>query len=231
MSAKKPSSADRARVNEARRRSYAKDAPSYDSEMDFVERVLFGQEHRSWACSQAMGDTLEVAIGTGLNLPHYPADVRLTALDLSSEMLAIARSRATELGLAVSFKEGDAQELPFADGSFDSVVCTYAMCSVPDEARTISEMKRVLKPGGRLILVDHIRSTFKPIFWVQRLVELVSSRRDGEYQTRRPMLQVKNAGFDIVARNRLRAGIVERLVAVRRDAGRTLNHGPRDKSH
>jgi ubiquinone/menaquinone biosynthesis C-methylase UbiE len=215
MSAKKPSSADRARVNEARRQTYAKDAPKYDEEMDFVERRVFGQEHRSWACSQAMGDTLEVAIGTGLNLPHYPADVRITGLDLSSEMLGIAQSRATELGLSVAFKEGDAQEIPFADGTFDTVVCTYAMCSVLDEARTISEMKRVLKPGGRLILVDHIRSSFKPIFWVQRLVELVSSRRDGEYQTRRPLLQVNAAGFDIVASNRLRAGIIERLVAVK----------------
>ncbi|MGH2695076.1 MAG: class I SAM-dependent methyltransferase [Actinomycetota bacterium] len=183
--------------------------------MGFFERRVFGTEHRSWACSQAIGDTLEVAIGTGLNLPHYPPDVRLTGLDLSPEMLALARGRAADLGRSVELGEGDAQELPFPDATFDTVVCTYSLCNVPDEARTISEMRRVLKPGGLLILVDHVRSAVKPIFWFQRLVELISSRTEGEYMTRRPLLQVKAAGFEIRARDRLHAGVVERLVAVR----------------
>jgi ubiquinone/menaquinone biosynthesis C-methylase UbiE len=203
----------RARANELRRRKYAKEAPKYDKEMDFFERLLFGTEHRGWACSQAIGDTLEVAIGTGLNLIHYPADVRLTGIDFSPEMLVLAKSRAKKLGRPIELKEGDAQDLPFADCSFDTVVCTYALCSVPDEARAISEMKRVLKPGGRLILVDHVRSTVKPIFWLQRLYEFIPSRTKGEYMTRRPALHVTAANFDIQARNRLRAGIVERLMA------------------
>lgn len=203
----------RARANELRRRKYAKEAPKYDKEMDFFERLLFGTEHRGWACSQAIGDTLEVAIGTGLNLIHYPADVRLTGIDFSPEMLVLAKSRAKKLGRPIELKEGDAQDLPFADCSFDTVVSTYALCSVPDEARAISEMKRVLKPGGRLILVDHVRSTVKPIFWLQRLYEFIPSRTKGEYMTRRPALHVTAANFDIQARNRLRAGIVERLMA------------------
>lgn len=146
--------------------------------MGFFERRVFGPEHRTWACSQATGDTLEVAIGTGLNLPHYPAEVRLMGLDLSPEMLELARSRAAQLGRTVELKEGDAQELPFHDASFDTVVCTYSLCNVPDETRAISEMKRVLRPAGRLILVDHIRSTVKPIYWFQRLVEAVTSRTE-----------------------------------------------------
>jgi len=141
--------------------------------MDFFERRLLGTEHRGWACSQAIGDTLEVAIGTGLNLPHYPEGVRLTGLDLSPEMLALAAGSAGEIARKVDLQEGDAQELPFADGCFDTVVCTYALCNVPDEVRVISEMRRVLKPGGRLILVDHVRSTVKPIFWTQRLYEFI----------------------------------------------------------
>jgi ubiquinone/menaquinone biosynthesis C-methylase UbiE len=196
------------RANELRRRKY-------DKEMDFFERRVFGTEHRGWACSQAIGDTLEVAIGTGLNLPHYSADTRVTGIDLSPEMLALARARAIDLGRPVELKEGDAQDLPFADASFDTVVCTYALCSVPDEVRTISEMKRVLKPGGRLILLDHIRSTVKPILWLQRAVEFVQSRTKGEYMTRRPFIHVKAAGFEIKTSDRMRAGIVERLVAVK----------------
>jgi ubiquinone/menaquinone biosynthesis C-methylase UbiE len=110
---------------------------------------------------------------------------------------------------------GDAQDLPIADASCDSVVCTYALCSVPDEVRAISEMRRVLRPGGRLILVDHIRSSVGPIFWLQRLYELIPGRTESGYVTRRPAVHVMSAGFEIHARERLRAGIIERLVAVK----------------
>ncbi len=204
---------EQARLNDVRRRTYAKEAPTYDQAMDFWERRVFGAEHRGWACSQATGDTLEVAIGTGLNLPHYPAEVRFTGVDLSPEMLALAERRAQRIGRTVELKEGDAQNLPFADSSFDTVVCTYALCSVPDEARAIAEMKRVLKPGGRLILVDHVGSTVKPLLWLQRVVEFIPSRTKGEHLTRRPGLHVMNGEFDVLAHDRLRAGVIERLVA------------------
>lgn len=183
--------------------------------MDFWERWFFGTEHRGWACSQATGDTLEVAIGTGLNLPHDPIDVRLSGVDLSPEMLAVAKTSAKRIGRAVELKEGDAQNLPFADCYFDTVACTYALCSVPDETRAISEMKRVLRPGGRLILVDHVASTVKPILWLQRVYEFIPSRTKGEYMTRRPALHVMNDDFDVTTHDRVRAGIVERLVALK----------------
>jgi ubiquinone/menaquinone biosynthesis C-methylase UbiE len=206
------SSAERARANERQRKQYAKEAPKYDKESDSTERWLFGTEHRGWACSRAKGDTLEVAIGTGLNLPSYPPDVRLTGIDLTPEMLALARIRAADLGTPVTLCEGDAQALPFPDDTFDTVLCTYSMCSVPDESRTVLEMKRVLKPGGRLILVDHVRSSVAPIYWVQRLMELAPSRGEREL-TRRPITHVLAAGLMIEETDRSRAGIIERLVA------------------
>jgi SAM-dependent methyltransferase len=207
--------AERARANEVKRRIYAKEAAKYGCETDLFERRLLGTEHRGWACSQARGATLEVAIGTGLNLPHYRAEVRLTGLDLSPEMLAVAAARAKEIGRRIALMEGDAHDLPFADGTFDTVVCTYALCSVTDVTRSIEEMRRVLKPRGRLILVDHTRSTIQPIFWLQWLMEFIPSRTKGEYMTRRPALQVMAANFDIQARDRLRMGVVERLVALK----------------
>lgn len=206
----------RRRMNENKRRSYAEEAARYDQEMDFFERKLLGPEHRVWACAHAVGETLEVALGTGLNLPHYPPDVRLTGLDLSPEMLAIAKARAESLGRAIAIEEGDAQNLPFADSSFDTVVCTYALCSVLDDAAAIAEMKRVLKPGGRMILLDHVRSSIAPIFWLQWLYEFIPSRTKGEYMTRRPSLHVMADDFEIEARERFKAGIVERLVAIKR---------------
>jgi ubiquinone/menaquinone biosynthesis C-methylase UbiE len=209
------SPSERTRANELRRRKYAKEYENYDKEMDFWERWVFGTEHRAWACSRATGATLEVAIGTGLNLAHYPAAARLTGIDLSSEMLLVAKSRAERLGRKIELMVGDAQDLPFEDRSFDTVVCTYALCSVPDEAQAILEMNRVLKPGGRLILLDHVRSSVKPIFWLQKIYEFIPSRTKGEYMTRRPALHVMATDFDIKARDRMRAGIVERLVALK----------------
>ena len=178
------------------------------------ERWLLGTDHRPWACSRTTGRTLEVAIGTGLNLPHYPPGVRVTGIDLTPEMLAVARRRSADLGRSVDLTEGDAQALPFTDSTFDTVICTYAMCSVPDERATVLEMKRVLKPGGRLILLDHIRSSVAPLYWVQRLMELPSRNRDE--LTRRPREHVEAAGFTIEESDRLRAGVVERLVARKR---------------
>jgi len=207
--------AERARAIEVKRRLYAKEAPTYDREADFTERWVFGTAHRGWACSKATGDTLEVAIGTGLNLPHYPPDVRLSGIDLSPEMLALAVTRAKQLGRTIRLTEGDADDLPFADRSFDTVVCTYALCSVRDDGGAISEMHRVLRPGGRLILVDHIRSSIPPIFWLQWLYEYIPRRTRGEYSTRRPSVHVMAGDFRMEARDRLRAGIIERLVAVK----------------
>jgi ubiquinone/menaquinone biosynthesis C-methylase UbiE len=206
------SSSERARANERQRKQYAKEAPKYDEESASTERWLFGAEHRGWACSRAKGDTLEVAIGTGLNLAKYPPDVRLTGIDITPEMLALARIRAAELDMPVTLCEGDAQALPFRDGTFDTVLCTYSMCSVPDERGTVLEMKRVLKPGGRLILVDHVRSSVAPIYWIQRLMERAPSRGEREL-TRRPITHVLAAGLLIEESDRSRAGMIERLVA------------------
>jgi len=203
---------ERAAGNERQRRQYAKEAPRYDRGADRCERWFLGTEHRRWACSRASGTTLEVAIGTGLNLPEYGADVRLTGIDLTPEMLAVARARAADLGRPITLCEGDAQALPFQDGTFHSVVSTYSMCSVPDLRLTIVEMRRVLAPGGRLILVDHVRSSVPPLYWLQRLIDL-APWRGGDELTRRPMEQVLAAGFTIEATDRLRAGVVERLVA------------------
>lgn len=209
---------DLARANELRRKAWEKEAAGYDKRIGFVERRLLGVEHRRWACSRAGGFALEVAVGTCLNLPHYPADIRLVGIDLSPEMLAIGRRRVVELGRDVDLRVGDAHELPFPDAGFDSVVCTYSLCNIPDNVRAIGEMKRVLKPGGTLLLVDHVRSTSRPLFWIQRGIEALSARTQGEHMTRRQLPHVEAAGFEVQEHGRLRAGVVERLVALKPDS-------------
>ncbi len=205
-----------ARRNDKVRRSWAKQASFYDRSIGFFERRLVGTSHRPWACSRATGQVLEVAVGTGLNLAHYPEGVSLTGLDLTPEMLEIARQRAREIGRDVTLKEGDAHSLPFADGSFDTVVCTYSLCGIPDPNRALSEMKRVLRPGGKLVLVDHIVSTSRVVLGVQKFIELFSIPLGGEHMTRRPLQNAAAVGFNIVERQRLAfAGIVERGVSLK----------------
>jgi ubiquinone/menaquinone biosynthesis C-methylase UbiE len=193
-------------------RVYEQMAPRYDKDIRFWERVQFGGG-REWIAARAHGRVLEVAVGTGLNLPLYPPTVRLTGVELSPAMLALARQRATEHGLDVDLREGDAQALPFDDASFDTAVCTLSLCTIPDPATAIAEMHRALRPGGLMLLLDHVASTWPPIWAIQRLVEQFTSRAAGEYQTRRQLPLVRAAGFEIVETQRLKAGTVERIAA------------------
>ena len=197
------------------RRAWAKQAAQYDKAMVFFERYVFGSGHRQWACSRALGRTLEVGVGTGLNLPHYPQEVGLTGIDLSPEMLGIARERAASSGRVAVLREADAHRLPFGDAAFDSVVSTYSLCNIRDPRKAVVEMKRVLRAGGRLILVDHIGSSVGPIFWFQKVIEFFSRRVDGEHMTRRPLEHVVAEGFEVQERDRMRAGVVERLLAIK----------------
>lgn len=185
---------------------------TYDKEMSVWDRRMFG-DSRQWACGQATGEVLEVAVGTGLNLPHYPDAVTLTGIDISDRMLDLARER----GRPATLQQGDAHALPFADGSFDTVVCTFGLCAIPDVDTAVAEMARVLRPGGRLILVDHVVSTSRVIRVVQWLAERVTVPLAGEHFLRRPLHQVQASGLDIEQRQRFaRGGMIERLVARKR---------------
>jgi ubiquinone/menaquinone biosynthesis C-methylase UbiE len=196
------------------KRVWDKAAPSYDKQIAFFEKIQFAGG-REWLGERARGRVLEVAIGTGLNLPHYPADVSITGIELSPAMLAVARQRATDLGRDVDLREGDAEHLPFGDASFDTVVCALSLCTIPNPGAAVAEMRRVLGPGGRLLLLDHIGSTWPPVYAAQWLLERITIRAAGEHFTRRQLPLVKAAGFQIVETERLKAGTVERIYAVK----------------
>lgn len=193
-------------------RAWEKNAPTYDKQIAFFEKIWFGGG-REWLGTRARGRILEVAIGTGLNLPHYPVDATITGIELSPAMLAIAKRRVADLGRDVDLRTGDAQALPFADDSYDTVVCALSLCTIPDPAAAIGQMKRVLVPGGQLLLLDHIRSTWPPVYAAQWLLEQVTIRAAGEHFTRRHLPLVRAGGFEIVEVERLKAGTVERVHA------------------
>jgi ubiquinone/menaquinone biosynthesis C-methylase UbiE len=194
------------------RRVQDKGARHYDRQISFFERILFG-DGRAWVCSQARGRVLELAAGTARNLPFYPEDVQITGIELSPEMLAIGRKRAEELGHPADLQLGDAQELEFPDESFDTVTCTLGFCTIPDTKRAAAEALRVLRPGGRLLMLEHVRSPARMVRGGQRLLEPLTLRFEADHLLREPLDYLPEVGFEIDEVQRSKWGIVERLRA------------------
>lgn len=207
-----------ARTDRARR-IWDRTAPKYDMRVSFWERHLF-EDGRQWVCSQARGDLLEIAVGTGRNLPHYPPGVHITGIELSQGMLDIALARARQLDKEADLRLGDAQALDFPDESFDTVVCTLSLCSIPDDRRAVAEIKRVLRPGGRLLLLEHVRSPSPVVRAFQWLFNLVTVPLEGDHQLREPLHHLRAQGFEIEKVERLKRGIVERVAARKPQGGR-----------
>lgn len=191
---------------------YDRAASRYDAIVRIAERLLVA-DGRLWAARRAAGDVLEIAIGTGRNIPCYSPDVRLAGQDISRPMLQLARARARaarrDLGLSV----GDAQRLAFPAERFDCVVGTLVLCTIPDERRALAEAWRVLRPGGRLILVEHVRSPRPLVRLLQGLLEPLAVCAAGDHLLRDPLDHLTGLGYEVEYCGRSRAGIVERLVA------------------
>lgn len=189
-----------------------KQAPTYDTKMTGVERRLF-PDSRRWVCSRARGETLEVGIGTGANLAHYPEDMALTGVDWSPAMLDLAHERADRLGRTVTLHQCDAAALLFPPESFDTVVSTFALCCIPDEHVALTEALRVLRPGGRLLLADHIVASFWPLRALQHVADVVSVPLHGEHFARRPLATLRELDVTIEETDRLKLGAIEHVHA------------------
>jgi ubiquinone/menaquinone biosynthesis C-methylase UbiE len=205
------SNPDLAAETERVRRRQDREAPRYDRQIAVFERLLFGGG-REWVCGQARGKVLEIAAGTARNLPYYPDGVTVTGIELSEQMLTVGRARARKLGRDADLRLGDAQALELADESFDTVVCTLGLCTIPDPARAIAEAHRVLRRGGQLLLLEHVRSPRFPVRLVQRLLEPLAVRAAGDHLTREP-LDYLGEMFEIERVERSKLGLVERVAA------------------
>jgi len=200
------------KATETVRRFYDRVAPGYDRAIRLVERVLLG-DGRSWVAAHARGATLEIAIGTGRNLPYYPEHVHLVGIDLSPAMLALAQERARRLDRPVDLQVGDAQALDFPDESFDTVVSTLSLCTIPDPERAVREAARVLRPGGRLVLLEHVRSPHLVVRGVQFLLEPLTVHLEHDHLLREPLTDLQAAGLLVERVERSRLGLIERVVA------------------
>lgn len=200
---------------ERSRQVWRRAAAQYDRVMSVTERLFGFRQGREWACGQARGEVLEIAVGTARNLSHYPEGVRLTGIDLSPEMLAVARRRAASLGRRVELHEADATSLPFPDARFDTVVCTLALCSIPDPVAAVREALRVCRPGGRLRFFEHGLASNRAVAWVERVLEPLTLRFEADRLTQRPDEVLRSAGADILEIQRSGAGACWRLLASR----------------
>ncbi len=188
-------------------------AAGYDAAMASLERRWLAR-YRADLIAHAVGRVVEVGIGTGANLRYYPPAATLSGVDTSAAMLARAAGRAVELGAAVELAQADADRLPVPDGGADTVVATLLLCSVPRVGFTLAEFARVLPPGGRLLLLDHVESSWAPVRGLQRIADRVT-RATGECWRRRPSLLLESAGFRILDLRHSRARLVEAVVAER----------------
>jgi ubiquinone/menaquinone biosynthesis C-methylase UbiE len=197
--------------------------PTHDNETERIRRIYDrraattpsarGNANLRWLCGQAEGETLEVGIGRGRTLAFYPPDVRLTGIELSNVALEIAGRRARELGIAATLRQGDAAALPYPDAHFDTVVFSFILCTIPDDRRAVAEAVRVLRPGGRLLLVEHVRSPHLIPRIIERLVEPLTLRRMGDHLLREPLDHLLAEGLEIELLERRWMGLVERIAA------------------
>jgi SAM-dependent methyltransferase len=155
--------------------------------------------HRRSALEQARGRVLEIGAGTGFNAPHYPGAVdELVVTEPARGLLRRAERRAAELGRPAEFVATGAERLPFEDDSFDTVVSTLVLCTVPEADRALGEIRRVLKPGGQFLFMEHVRSDDERLSrWQDRLERPWRVVAMGCHPNRATLERIEAAGFEV----------------------------------
>ena len=179
----------------------------YDALNSGLDRKGFA-ERRERLVASLEGDVLEIGAGTGLNIPHYRQARRVVALEPDATYSRRLRERAAESGIPFEVVEGRAEELPFPDASFDHVVTSLALCSVSDLELTLAEMQRVLRPGGSLEFLEHVRGEGGLARWQDRLTPFQRRIADGCHLNRDIAAAIEAAGFrlDRIEQFRMPAG-------------------------
>jgi ubiquinone/menaquinone biosynthesis C-methylase UbiE len=189
-------------------------ATPYDRGMAPLER-LWLQRMRARLVPHAKGRVLEIGVGTGANIPFYPASVSLAAIDESGEMLSAATRRAASLGRSIQFVKMSVESLAFPEGHFDTIVASLVLCSVVDQHRALGELSRVLrKPGGKLLLIEHMRPRVRPLGWITDLLNAPWYAFNGRcHLNRKTQSALERARFQLETVESKAGGFLRLLVA------------------
>ena len=203
------------RTNHIRKR-YNRIAPVYDFLQEGVERLRFNKWRRLlWEKVQGKR-ILEVGVGTGKNFPYYPPDADITAIDFSERMLARARKKAKKQAIKVDLRQMDVQKLDFPDNSFDTVVASFVFCSVPDAVKGLMEVERVCRPGGQVLLLEHVLSSNRILAALMNLFNPIASRLMGPNINRRTVQNVIKSGLIIIRVTDLGAAGIFKLIEAKK---------------
>ncbi len=200
-------------ATELARKRYDRTAVVYDLCEAISERFGYGK-WRELLWDKAEGiHILEVGVGTGKNFSYYPPDAVITAIDFSDRMLKRAKDRASKQKVKVRLQQMDVQNLEFEDNTFDTVVASLVFCSVPDPVRGLMEVKRVCKPGGKIVLLEHILSANPILGWLMNLVNPLAVRMRGANINRRTVENILRSRLRIEQVTDLFAGIFKLIEA------------------
>ena len=173
-------------------------AALYDRLGRRAERGALGARRRE-LLRGASGRVLEVGAGTGANFAHYPPLERLTLTEPDAAMRRRLTTRAAGSSFPVEVREAPAEDLPVGGATVDAVVCTLVLCSVDDPARALAEMRRVLRPGGRLLFLEHVRAEGRAGRWQDRITPLSRRLFAGCHPNRDTVAAIRGAGFGITS--------------------------------
>jgi len=203
-----------ARATALTRARYQRLSPFYDFMEEMMEFRYDPWRRKLWSLVAA-SKVLEVGVGTGKNLPHYPNGIQMTGIDLTPGMLDVARRRTEKLRATVDLRLGDAQSLEFPDSSFDAAVATFVFCSVPDPILGLRELARVVKPNGKIFLLEHVRSANEVIGKLMDALNPLVVRMMGANINRRTVENAQNAGLKIESVEDLGLGGIFKLIVAR----------------
>jgi ubiquinone/menaquinone biosynthesis C-methylase UbiE len=201
-------------------RKYNLVGPIYDLLEWPSERLVLAEGRTKLFQKVPPGTLLEVGIGTGKNIPFYPDNVSVTAIDISKRMIERARKRAQRLERKIHLKIMDMQNLPFPDASFDTVVGTLVFCTVPAPRLALKEIKRVLKPGGRLVILEHGRPNNKNLATLFTLLSRFTVTFWGDHLNREMVPLLDTAGF-----------VIEEVENISRDFWKLIVAGPNHQNN